>query len=832
MSFDLCVLRYFMSYLSWHYYTTNYFLIRFCLNYLADAEHFFSIGVLFKTLFYPWRRVVSVKEIPGWSISEWFQRLSFNLISRIIAFFVRLVLVIWGISTIIVLLIASCLLLVAWQFCIVLSLPIYFWYKHQNRDWLRELLNLQKPDLVWQRIINSSLGDFLCLRLGIDNFPQDIFKKTEGNLPKEKIKNIPDLVFWLAENYQPLAGFLFQQRLAAGDLKAVAEWYEKIQEKKKLDSQFWRWDKLVKGPGLGWNLAYGYTPNLDKYVTDLTLPQTFSHQLVGRNQEVSKIEEVLARRQENNVLLVGEPGVGKRTIILSFARKIYNGLVRPELKHKRVLELDVNRIIRSGSLSDAKSRLYSLLNEGIAAGNIIFVINNIDKFVSVGENRIDLTDVFSRLAGSSKIQIIGISVPDDYHRFLAINDQFLKLFEKVEVGPTTPETALEILMLELPDFEKGTKIRVSYQALKEIIRLSDRLISEVPFPEKAIDLLDEVIARFREEKDKKTITAEDIGVLVSQKTKVPSGIISREESEVLRKIEEFLHQRVVDQKEAIKLLGSALRRRRLNISSSNKPIGVFLFLGPTGVGKTETAKALAEIYFGSEKNLIRFDMGQYQLQESLDNLLGSDRQGSGLLIKEIKDNPFSVLLLDELEKANKNLLNIFMTVFDEGYIKDFRGKTISFRDTIIIATSNAGAEFIRQELTAGVSYNNLQTKIVDYIQRQGIFNPEFLNRFDSVVVYKPLSIKELVEIARLQLEALNKRLAKNDIQLVITDELLECVAEGGYNPEFGARPMKRFIADKIEDPIAKGLLSEEIKRGDKISLHWDKNSKSYLLNKI
>ena len=802
---------------------------------MAAVEHFFSVRVLARTLFAPWRRIVSYKEEQGFSIAEFFERLSFNIISRIIGFLVRLMLIVWGLFAEAAMVLMGLTVLLVWQVLIIFSLPLYLIIRYKNRDQVKELLKYkEKPEKLFRELMKKPIGAFVLQRLGIEREKVDGFEGgmplvlADGDVSRLKLSG---LFFLLARDWQPLRNFLDLKKIKPEDFLVVANWFERIEKRRNEKMKFWERSNLIRGPGLGWNLAYGYTPNLNKYVTDLTLPQPFSHRLVGRRREVGRMEEILARKGENNVLLVGEPGVGKQTIVLSFARRIYNGLARPELVHKKVLELDINRIIRSVSLAEAKSRLFSLLSEGVSAGNIIFVINNIDKFISVGENRIDLTDVFARLAGSDKVQIIGISTPEDYHRFLAINDQFLKLFEKIDVAAPEPKTALEILMQELPAFEKNTQVIVSYQALKEIISLSDKLITEVPFPEKAIDLLDEAITGFKTDKNKKLITVEDIGRLVSRKTKIPTGAVSERESKMLAKIEDFLHQRVVDQETAIKSLGSALRRRRLGVGSDKKPIGVFLFMGPTGVGKTETAKALAEVYFGSEKNLIRFDMSQYQQQSSLENLLGSTARGAGLLTKKVKDSPFSVLLLDELEKADRKLLNIFLTIFDEGYMNDYRGKKVSFTDIIIIATSNAGAEFIRNYLKTGGSYEVLQPRIIDYIQEQGIYNPEFLNRFDSVVVFKPLEIPELKQIAKLQLDSLNKRLEKNDIRIKIDEALLLSVAQGGYSVEFGARPMKRWIADKIEDEIAKGMLSEEIGRGDKIKLVWDEKRKRYLISK-
>ncbi len=818
-----------MSYFSWHYLEVNLFLLKFWLNYLFAAWHFFSLKILLASLFSPWRRVAESKNEAGFSLEEFFNRLSFNLLSRLIGFLVRLFLIFWGLLASLTILFLAWFFLLGWQLAMPLSLPLYFLWRKRRQKPTALILKESggDPSLIFKKILNLPFGRFVFERLGLQASRLILQGRSQPvNLDEAKLAHLSDLLYVLARDWPPFKKFLFEHQVKAEDVLAVGRWFEKLEADKAKKARFWEKENLLKGPGLGWNFCFGYTPQLDKYVTDLALPNPFFHQLVGREKEVSQIEEVLARSGQNNVLLIGEPGVGKKTIILGFAKKVNEGRIRSELAHKRVLNLDLNRVVAGQAPSQAKNQLLALLKEAEAAGNVILVIENIDKFTANQQSELDFTDVFAQVAGSYRLQLIGVTTLEAYFQKLAANDQLLKLFTKIEVAAPTAEEALNILMEKVPYFEAGHKAKISYQALRRIIQLSERLLTEIPFPEKAVDLLDETMSKYGSQR--RLLKEEDIDKLVAERIKVPvSTMLENTEREKLKDLENKLHRRIVDQEMAIKALASALRRARLAVSRRNKPIGSFLFLGPTGVGKTETAKALSEIYFGSEKRLIRLDMSQYQQLSSLESLIGSPNSGMGLLIEKVKNQPFSVLLLDELEKADQRLLNIFLTILDEGYFQDFRGKRVSFLDLIIIATSNAAAEYIRERVKAGVDHEQLQTEVIEYIQREGWFLPEFLNRFDAIVVFKPLSNSEIRQVAQLQLQALAQRLAEKELALVIDEALIESVAEGGYSLEFGARPMQRFIADKIEDTIAKALLSETLKRGDKISVKWDEGKKEY-----
>ncbi|PIS09347.1 hypothetical protein COT75_02075 [Candidatus Beckwithbacteria bacterium CG10_big_fil_rev_8_21_14_0_10_34_10] len=746
-----------LAFLSWHYIKGCKEVLRAWFNLISFGLHLFSVKLLFKTLFSPWRRIAIVKNTPGFSLKEFFYRLSFNLISIVIGFVIRILLIIWGILFSLFFFILFLPLVLLWPFLSPLTLFIYLFTK--------------KRSYSQEDLIKKYGKKFIFPRLGIAT--------------KEELLKIPE-----------------------DDLKKVIKWCFGLQEIKRTKLQFWRKENLFKISSFGTNLAFGYTPSLDKYSQDLFFPSSFSHHLVGREKEISQLEAVLVRKAQNNCFLVGEPGVGKKTIILGLAKAIKEQRIDSHLFYKRVLLLDMNLILGRAVFSmEAKARFSLILKEAEKAGNIILVIPQIDKYLSSQEG-IDLTSVIAQMAESTKIQLIGITTPRAYEEKIFPNERILKYFERVEVFPPSKEEALNILEKILPDFERGRKTMMTYEALKEIIDQSDRFMSHIPFPEKAIDLLDQVIAESVHLK-KKVVRKSDVDQLISQKTKVPVGALVEKEIERLKNLEHNFHQRLVNQNQAVQALVKAMKRTRTGVSEEQKPVGSFLFLGPTGVGKTETAKTLAQTFFGDIKKMVRFDMSQPLKLE--------------LFFKECRENPYTVLLLDEFEKADSQTLNLFLPVFDEGYIKDNYGRKISFKNMIIVCTSNAGAEFIREKVKQGIT----EKEIVEYILKKNIFSPELLNRFDSVVVFKPLQKDHVVKIVKLQLNKLSQRLLKKDIYLYFDPIVYPLLAQEGYSLEFGARPLKRLLADKIESLIADDILKGKIKKHDKIKLTVDSLTKEY-----
>jgi len=357
---------------------------------------------------------------------------------------------------------------------------------------------------------------------------------------------------------------------------------------------------------------------------------------------------------------------------------------------------------------------------------------------------------------------------------------------------------------------------VSYPALRDIIVYCSKYLPAIPFPEKAMDLLDEAMVYLKQAKDK-LLLPEHIARIVTEKTQIPVGEMEKEEKQVLLNLEKLIHERIIGQEEAVREVSTALRRARAEVTIRKGPMGSFLFLGPTGVGKTETSKALAEIYFGSESRMIRLDMSEFQSVSDIPRLLGSPGE-EGFLTTQVRNRPFSLILLDEIEKAHPNILNLFLQVLDEGHLTDGLGRKVDFKNSIIIATSNAGYQIILKSLREKTEWSEVKQSLLNHLFDEGLFRPEFINRFDAMVVFKPLSKENLLMIADLMLKKLKKNLKEKEIEFVVTESLKEKVVELGYDPTFGARQMRRVIQDKIENVLASALLSEEIKRGSKIEI--------------
>jgi ATP-dependent Clp protease ATP-binding subunit ClpC len=608
------------------------------------------------------------------------------------------------------------------------------------------------------------------------------------------------------------------------DIINVAIWEANYHKEYFVRKPFSRGLRRIQGIADDW--TYGYTPILSQYAKEVSISDKGGlrhiHPL-GRNKEIRKIEEILSSSQKNNVILVGEPGVGRENIILGFAKKVKKGKSLGNLKHKKLMMLNMNLVIsRSAKDSNTVALIEKIFSECASAGNIILIIENLHNFIGKQEGKdigsLDISAVITSYLESNRFQLIATTDHSSYHSKIEAEPAVAILLEKVEVIEPTEEKTILILEDIVPMFERRSRIFISYHALLSIVSDSASYIQNIPFPEKAISLLSEIVAYVSSHKIHGNIVTQDhVSEVISQKTGIPLGRIEGEEKAKLLNMEELIHNRIIGQDYAVSVISEAMRRVRSGISERKRPIGTFLFLGPTGVGKTETAKALANVYFGSEDRMIRLDMSEYQDADSVKRLIGSIDNGvEAQFANKVRENPFSLVLLDEFEKSHPDIANLFLQVLDEGYLTDAYQRKISFRNTIIIATSNAGAEFVREYILSGQNQEVLQEKLVEYLLKERIFKPEFINRFDAVAVFEPLTKENIKIIAKLMLDNLSKRLEEKGMKLKITDDVLEKIADIGYSPMFGAREMRRTIQDKIENKIANDIIEGKYEYGSEI----------------
>ncbi|WP_418703579.1 ATP-dependent Clp protease ATP-binding subunit [Anaerotignum faecicola] len=624
--------------------------------------------------------------------------------------------------------------------------------------------------------------------------------------------------------------------------------------------------------------------------------------IVGREQEIERIIRILSRRTKNNPCLMGDPGVGKTAIVEGLAQKISDGNVPDTLRHKRILSLDLSAMVAGSKYrGEFEERMKKALEDVKAAGNIILFIDEIHTVIGAGaaEGAIDASNILKPALARGEIQLIGATTLEEYRKHIEKDAAFERRFQPVRVEEPTEAVAVQMLTALKDPYEMHHRVRISDEAIAAAVRLSARYVTERFLPDKAIDLIDEAasclrlsaytaptsikelearIAELEQEKEtaikteefeqaaeiKKlqdglrtslkaakrawesthdsgeiVVTADNVAEIVSRWTGIPVQSMQEEESQRLLHLEEVLHKRVIGQEEAVKALAKAVRRGRVGLKDPNRPIGSFLFLGPTGVGKTELSKALAEALFGDENAMVRIDMSEYMEKHSVSRMVGSPPgyvgyEEGGQLSEKVRRNPYSVVLFDEIEKASPEVFNILLQVLDDGHITDGQGRTVDFKNTVIIMTSNAGARSIAAPKRLGFtsvetpeqSYEMMKKGVMDEIKT--IFKPEFLNRIDDIIVFHPLEKEEITRIVRLLTDVMAKRVKENmNITVSFTKKAIEKIAEEGYDKAYGARPLRRAIQSKIEDAFAEEYLLGNIKAGDKVSVGLKTNGFSF-----
>ena len=632
---------------------------------------------------------------------------------------------------------------------------------------------------------------------------------------------------------------------------------------------------------------------LEQFGTDLT-EQAAEGKLdpvIGREQEIGRLMQILSRRTKNNPCLVGEPGVGKTAVIEGLAQRISGGLVPEGMKEKKIYTMDLASMIAGSKYrGEFEERMKKLIQEVKAAGNVILFLDEVHTIIGAGgaEGAMDASNILKPSLARGEIQLIGATTIGEYRKYIEKDAALERRFQPVTVEEPTKQQCLEILEGLKSRYEKHHHVTVEQEALESAVALSVRYVNDRFLPDKAIDVLDEACSKVslrgfkvpdsieeleqmidnlkvqkeeairegnmteastlhkeqiaaekkldqarnrfqKRNKDRQvTVTEEDIAAVVSEWTKIPVQKLAESESERLRKLEKTLHKRVIGQDEAVTAVAKAVRRGRVGLKDPNRPIGSFLFLGPTGVGKTELSKALAEALFGDENAMIRVDMSEYMEKHSVSKMIGSPpgyvgHDDGGQLSEQVRRHPYSVILFDEIEKAHPDVFNILLQVLDDGHITDSQGRKVDFRNTVIIMTSNAGAQaiidpkrlgFVTKEDT-GADYKRMKSNVMNEIKL--VFRPEFLNRIDEIIVFHSLGSDEMKKITGLMCKEITKRAKEQlNITLTIRDSVKKHIVETGTDQKYGARPLRRAIQNQLEDALADAILSGEIKSGDHV----------------
>lgn len=565
------------------------------------------------------------------------------------------------------------------------------------------------------------------------------------------------------------------------------------------------------------------TPYLDSIsidLTDLARRERIGF-LIGHKNEYQRMVDILSRHDKNNVLLVGELGIGKETMLEHLAYEISKDRVPEKLFDKRLVKLLVSQLASGGTPEQILKRSNAVLNEVFVAGNVILYIPDINNLVKTsGSQYLSAADAFLSVMSKSDFQVVGCCGPDVFKKDIEPKKDFLASFEVIRAEELSEEEAIELLCYDSLILESQYKIDISFKAIKKAVKLSHRYFRDKLLPQSAGDLLKESLS-FVKNKGEKELTEEDIIRVSQQKLNIPLSETTETEAESLLNLEDKIHERLIDQEEAVKAVSRSLREYRAGLSRKGGPIASFLFVGPTGVGKTELAKILSKLQFGSDSSFLRFDMSEYQDKRSVFRFIGSpEGELPGALTEAVRQKPFALVLLDEFEKAHPDILNIFLAVFDDGRLTDNVGRVIDFTNTIIIATSNAHSELIKQGLEEGKNIMQITAEVKKRLTEY--FKPELLNRFSGTIAFKTLSPQDVRKISVILLKEVTGMMAENQgVEISFDDSAIDKLLELGYNQVYGARPMRNAISDNIKSVLADKILKKEFARGDRVVLKYD-----------
>lgn len=649
---------------------------------------------------------------------------------------------------------------------------------------------------------------------------------------RQEYVHVTELLVAVVRQSEAIQELLYDLKIDKDKLANATEW---LRIRERLRRQYQKFRKAASRRskyGLDRAMTAVATPYLNSFSEDLTMAAKYGYlaPCVARDKEIAEIFRIIEGGRQS-VVLVGEHGVGKMSVIEGIAQKMIEDDVPDRLKDKRLVQLSTSALLAGTTVSGAQERLMRIMHEVARAKNIILFIKNIhDLMVSekTGGEGVDVSKTLTEYLGPGGFLTLATAITVNYNQEI-VNSELGKVLARVEVKEMTENQAIQALESKAGTVEYKHNVFFSYDAIEQCVKLSGRFLHDQRLPESALAIMTEAASFVHNQRGaNQLVTSDDVGAIVSQKTGIPATNVSEDETDKLLRLEKTMHERVIGQEEAVSLIANALRRARVEIRSTKKPIATFLFLGPTGVGKTELAKTIAEVYFGGEKQMIRIDMSEFQDKTGIYRLIGQPgQQGSGLLTEAVRQHSFSLVLLDEMEKADPDVLNLFLQVFDDGRLTDSTGRVIDFTNTIIIATSNAGTLFVQEQVAQGISLESIRQQLIKHELKQ-YYRPEFLNRFDGIVLFKPLNRFEIKQIANLMLKRVAVDLEKRGVELKITDGSLEALANVGFDPDFGARPMRRAIQDNIENQLAELVLAGKLQRrdvvviGDKLKLQVER----------
>lgn len=614
--------------------------------------------------------------------------------------------------------------------------------------------------------------------------------------------------------------FLATCDINEGQLLRAARWVTEIERKERKAKRWWARDNLGRIPGLGKTWNYGQTYYLEKYGHDLTEDHIWQSACMTRrdeDDEVEALEDLLSKKRQSNALLVTNDVSSARRRVAQLYYKIRKGHTLPILEDRQVFFIDIESIVIAyGDKSSFEGMVRMALNQAASAGNIIVYLEHIASTMeSAKVIGVDIIDVIAPFLDSPEIQIIIGESSETFKKVLSHDSRITQAFDVIQMTDVDAHGVFELLKQRARVGEIETGIVFTVPALERIAELADRYFPTGVMPDKAFDLLEELLPSFLSE-NKNQVLQRDVEELVTRKTHVPTGTPDTKEREKLLNLEDALHERVIAQDSAVQAISKALRRARSGVGNPKKPLGTFMFLGPTGVGKTETAKALAELLFNDEDAMNRLDMSEFQSPASLAELIGSgESEAEGRLETLVRQRQYGVLLLDEFEKAHQGIHDLFLQIFDEGRFTTGSGRQVNLRNLLIIATSNAGADLIWKWEQEGKDVSQKKDELVDHLVAQGLYRPELLNRFDDIIVFHTLSESHIKDIARIHLRTVAERIYdEKNITIKITPKLIDHVAHEGYDPKFGGRPLNRAIQEIVEQDVADKIIAGKLKPGD------------------